>query len=276
MSLKTILLTSLLTMSPNVENDMADSLRVRGISEQSIENFIQHNEFEIDPRVERLFNVNPEKESSRGRMTYEEYRENLGLDSLIKKMPDYVNKYEEDLLEAQRIYGVDHRYIAAIKGIESSFGTNIGFFNLVNSLYSQFNMENRRKFASDQLAALIRFSEKNNISMEKLSKKKSSYAGAIGQGQFLPTSLEVKFLQVEDDELFTNRNFIFSIANYLANNRGSHPETGVSFSWIPELNNQKISVRVGNYYAIWGYNRNVNYVRAVDELANTIEYVEVE
>ena len=274
MSLKAILLTSLLATTPNVENDMADSLRVRGISEQSIENFIQHNNFRIDPRVERLFERNPERDASRGRITYEDYRERLGLDYLIQNISAYVNKNEEDLLEAQKIYGVDHRYIAAIKGIESRFGQNTGSFNLVNSLYSQFTLDHRRGFASDQLAALLRFSEKNDISMEKLSKKKSSYAGAIGQGQFIPSSLESKFVK-KDEELFSDKNFIHSIANYLANNRGRHPRTRQPLRWDKKLNGQEMNMQEGNYYAIWGYNRSLFYVKAVDELANTIKYREV-
>ncbi len=270
MSLKAIVLSSLIAMNP-VLDDLADSLRARGISEKKIEKFVENNDFEVDPRIKGFFESNPEKDSDEGKITYEEYRDILGLDRLITMIPGYVEQNKEDLLEAQKKYGVDHRYIAAIKGVESRFGDNTGYFNLINSLYSQFNMESRRGFASDHMASLLRFSEKKDIPLEKLDKLKSSYAGAAGQGQFLPRSLESKFVKVDDD-LFTDRNFIFSIANYLSNNRANHPVTGEPLRWDPDLNNEELAVRVGNYYAIWGYNRNVNYVKAVHELANALEY----
>lgn len=131
----------------------------------------------------------------------------------------FINKYRSAFEEVEKEYGIPAEYIAAIIGIESVYGKNVGKFPVFDTLTTLAFEENRRnKFFTKELKNFIRLSKKHNIDPKKV---KGSYAGAIGLGQFMPSSYEhfgIDFNQDGKVSLQHPLDAIASVANYLKEN----------------------------------------------------------
>jgi membrane-bound lytic murein transglycosylase B len=117
---------------------------------------------------------------------------------------------------AERKYGVPDSIVTAIWGLESNFGQNLGGFRVVEAL-STLAFEGRRSaFGREQLLAALKILEDGDIAPERMI---GSWAGAMGQTQFIPTV----FLQYAEDgngdgkrNLWDTKADVFSsTANYL-------------------------------------------------------------
>ena len=130
-----------------------------------------------------------------------------------------VRKFNEnkDLLdEVSAAYDVQARYIIALWGIETSFGKHLGGFDVPVAL-ATLAYDGRRSayFRKELLNALVILQDGH----AEVGKMKGSWAGAMGQSQFMPSS----FLAYAEDwnkdgrrDIWTTRADVFaSIANYL-------------------------------------------------------------
>lgn len=118
-------------------------------------------------------------------------------------------------LEAQ--YGVDAQIIAAIWGMESSFGAVTGNTELPSALASLAYDGRRQEFAETQLLAMIDLIQRGDVYPSQL---KGSWAGGMGQTQFIPAT----WLQhgVDGDgnghrSPWSTADALASTANYLSN-----------------------------------------------------------
>jgi membrane-bound lytic murein transglycosylase B len=134
----------------------------------------------------------------------------------IEQGVSFINKYRFAFEEVEKQYGIPAEYIAAIIGIESVYGKNVGKFPVFDTLTTLAFEENRRnKFFTKELKNFIRLSKTHNINPKKV---KGSYAGAIGLGQFMPSSYEhfgVDFNKDGKVSLQHPLDAIASVANYL-------------------------------------------------------------
>ena len=122
-----------------------------------------------------------------------------------------------DKIEKQ--FGVDREIIVAIWGIESRFGSNMGGYDLFQSLNTLFDAYPRRSdFFRKELIHYLLLCRENNIDPLTI---KGSYAGAFGQAQFMPSSFNEYAIDFDGDsrrDLISSVDDIFaSIANYLRN-----------------------------------------------------------
>ena len=116
-------------------------------------------------------------------------------------------------------YQVDPRVVVGIWGLESNFGTRIGSFNVVDALATLAFDGRRASFFRSELLASLRILGNGDVSPAGML---GSYAGAMGQPQFMPSS----YLRYAVDEtgdgrrdIWTSRADVFaSISNYLARN----------------------------------------------------------
>lgn len=81
--------------------------------------------------------------------------------------------------------GVPAEIITAIWGVESGFGANTGNADLVNALSTLAYEGRRREFAEQQLIALLQLLQTGDIETSQLQ---GSWAGGMGQTQFIPTT----------------------------------------------------------------------------------------
>jgi lytic murein transglycosylase len=83
-------------------------------------------------------------------------------------------------------YGVPGQFITAFWGIESNYGGNVGSFNVFESLATLgWSNPKRDRFAREELTAALRLADAGEVAPERMI---GSWAGAVGQTQFLPSS----------------------------------------------------------------------------------------
>jgi len=93
---------------------------------------------------------------------------------------------QEETLEAiEQRYGVDRHILAAIWGLESNYGQNMGSRQVIRSLATLAHEGRRPGFAHDQLLAALDILQHRDIEPNGML---GSWAGAMGQTQFIPTT----------------------------------------------------------------------------------------
>lgn len=146
-----------------------------------------------------------------------EYR-NIFLDQArIYAGADYWQKHADTLKTAEQTYGVPAEIILAILGVETRFGGNMGSFRVIDALSTlAFQYPPRSKFFRSELKHYLILSREEAMPpMEAVG----SYAGAMGLGQFMPSSYRAYAVDFDGDgqrDIWTNPvDAIGSIANYL-------------------------------------------------------------
>lgn len=150
-------------------------------------------------------------------MTWERYRGIVINDQRIANGREAYRQNRDLLDRVEQRYGVDRRVVLGIWGLESSFGTQTGGFHVIEAL-STLAWEGRRaSFFRGELMAALKILEAGDIGPAQMT---GSYAGAMGQPQFMPTSylrLAVDFDGDGRRDIWGNRaDVLGSIANYLA------------------------------------------------------------
>ena len=114
-------------------------------------------------------------------------------------------------------YGVDKEYIAAIWGMESSFGAVIGNFDGPNTLANMAVEGRRKSFAESELLTLMKVVERGDAHRDDLI---AGWAGAMGQTQFMPSTFYAYAEDYDGDglkDIWKNEgDALASAANYLA------------------------------------------------------------
>jgi membrane-bound lytic murein transglycosylase B len=122
------------------------------------------------------------------------------------------------LTKAEAEYGVPAEIIVAILGVETSYGGNVGSFRVVDALSTlAFRYPPRSKFFRSELGHFLALTREEGM---PILSPVGSYAGAMGLGQFMPSSYRAYAVDFDGDgkrDIWTNRtDAIGSIANYLA------------------------------------------------------------
>ena len=112
--------------------------------------------------------------------------------------------------------GVPPEYIVAIIGVETNYGKNTGNYRVLDALYSlAFGYPKRAPFFAGELAQLFALGQDEQIDVATLT---GSYAGAMGLGQFMPSSYRLWGKDGDGDghrDLIKDKADVFaSIANY--------------------------------------------------------------
>ena len=146
------------------------------------------------------------------------YQQRLVTPSRINLGRKFLEQHATQLNLVAQETGVDAAIIAAIAGIESNYGNNMGKHLALRVLATlSFDYPRRSQFYQRQLAEFFRLSHSQGLDPMLV---KGSAAGAVGMGQFIPTSYRDFALDGDGDgriDLFHSEadNFA-SIANYLA------------------------------------------------------------
>ena len=91
-----------------------------------------------------------------------------------------------ELARAEAIYDVPAEIIAAIIGVETEYGRNMGSFSVLEALSTlAFDYPPRAEFFRKELEQFLLMARENGVSPLEI---KGSYAGAIGIPQFMPSS----------------------------------------------------------------------------------------
>lgn len=121
------------------------------------------------------------------------------------------------LAKAKSTYGVDESVIMGIWGMETEFGAFEGSDNVIRSLASLAFVHFRGDYFRDELIAALEILEDGDIGPKEM---RGSWAGAMGQTQFMPSSFNQYAVDFEGhgrrDIWNSAPDAIGSTANYLA------------------------------------------------------------
>ncbi|GLX80845.1 murein transglycosylase [Thalassotalea eurytherma] len=143
---------------------------------------------------------------------------------LPKRVPDWkvqrarklFKENQELLVKVGDEYGVQPRFIVALWGLETNFGRIMGNYNVVSALSTLAYEGRREAFFKKQLFAALQILDEGHIKVENM---KGSWAGAMGQNQFMPTSFLAYAVDGDGDgkkDIWGNKADVFaSMANYL-------------------------------------------------------------
>jgi membrane-bound lytic murein transglycosylase B len=232
--------------------ELKHQLIMNGVSGEWFDEQIHNKTFRIHSNINQYFQKSAEKQTDHDKkhdITW--YFARVGVDAKIEKGKPFIEKHIEMFNRAEARHGIHKELIAAIIGIETNFADQQqrGKFYAFNSLVSQYIFTNRMKFAVREITALYKFSRMTGHPPQYFT---SSYAGAIGWGQFIPSSLLAFFIDANgiDDDIdpFSIEDTIFSVENYLYKNN---------------LTGENIGNYDSEYKAVFAYNHSDVYVKAV-------------
>ncbi|MGB7976343.1 MAG: lytic murein transglycosylase, partial [Roseiarcus sp.] len=121
------------------------------------------------------------------------------------------------LARAKDLYGVDDAVILGVWGLETDFGGFAGSNNIIRSLASLASIHFQGDYFRDELLSALVILEEGDIAPSLM---RGSWAGAMGQTQFMPSSYlsyAVAFQRHDRRDIWTSEaDAIGSTANYLA------------------------------------------------------------
>jgi membrane-bound lytic murein transglycosylase B len=143
------------------------------------------------------------------------YREKFLTDRHIAGGVEFWRDNARELERASRQYGVPPEYIVGIIGVETFYGRNLGSHRVIDALATlAFDYPRRADYFAGELESFMVMARSERI--DPLSPR-GSYAGAMGLGQFMPTSFLKWAVDFDGDgrrDLWEPADAIGSVANY--------------------------------------------------------------
>lgn len=183
--------------------------RERGISETIIEQAL----VPVTPIPQVVSNDRNQAEFVE---TLDEYLDKRVTDWRIKTGRERMARHSDVLAEVAAEYGVPARFIVAIWGIETNYGNFTGGTDVVRALVTLAYDPRRADYFRRELLAALQILQEGHIDHADM---KGSWAGAMGQSQFMPSSFVDYAVDHDGDgrrDIWTSEADVFaSIANYL-------------------------------------------------------------
>ena len=163
-----------------------------------------------------------------GVRTWATYRPIFVTGSRISAGREFLAKHRAALAQAEARTGVPAEVIVAIIGVETSYGGNTGSYKVLDALYTlgffypssgdpakRPRELQRGAFFRDELAQAMLLAKEEGLDLATMT---GSYAGAMGYGQFMPSSYRAYARDGDGDgrrDLFRSLPDVFvSVANY--------------------------------------------------------------
>lgn len=231
-----------------------------------------------------------------------EYRKIFMTDKRVKEGVEFWDQHQQVISQVSEKTGVAPEYIVAIIGVETFYGRIKGNHKVLDALYTlAFDYPKRSKFFTKELEHFLLLAQEKHV--DPLAAE-GSYAGAMGFGQFMPSSYRSYAVDFENDnkiDLLNNpQDAIASVANYLARHGwvkgGTVVEPLPADAIMDTKNNQlkphltddngrqytQLALKTSetntehwkglkNFYVISRYNHSHLYVMAVHQVAEAIK-----
>ena len=208
--------------------DFRQAALSEGISSETLDAVLPGLAFR--PRVVELDRRQPE-----GTLTYAEYLSRVLPPARVNRGKRLLRKHRALLADIGEAYGVQPRFIVALWGIESDFGRVTGGFPVLDSLATLAFDGRRGEFFRGQLIEALRIVDDGHIQADQML---GSWAGAMGQSQFMPSSFQQFAVDHDGDgrrDIWGTLPDVFaSAANYLAKAGWKHDQTWGRQVRLPE------------------------------------------
>ncbi|MAY35436.1 MAG: lytic murein transglycosylase B [Spongiibacteraceae bacterium] len=151
-------------------------------------------------------------------LEWKDYRRIFIQESRIEQGVEFWREHRDTLERAHKEYGVPPQIIVAIIGVETRYGRHKGNYRVLDALATLgFDYPPRSKFFGKQLEEYLLMTREQSLDPLDL---KGSYAGAMGFGQFIPSSYRSFAVDFDGDgvaDIVNNPvDAIGSVANYFA------------------------------------------------------------
>ena len=199
------------------------------LERQDVQNFIklavETSELTREEVESFLIEAVPSKKAQTARQnqpevknTWNRYRNRYVTSLRINNGVKFVKENYEILESVEKDFGVSKFYIASIIGCETNYGSFLGTYNPLDTIFTRA-FEPKNSFWQKELIQLFILSKKYNLDPKKI---KSSWSGALGLGQFIPSSYISYGVDYDNDGIVdmynSKRDGIASVANYLKEN----------------------------------------------------------
>jgi len=129
---------------------------------------------------------------------------------------EFYRRHRVVLERAEREFGVPAEIIVAIIGVETSYGRNVGSYRVLDALSTlAFDYPPRSEFFTGELKNYLILARDQGLDPAQMM---GSYAGAMGYGQFMPSSYRSYAIDFDNDEIIdiweNPVDAIGSVANY--------------------------------------------------------------
>jgi membrane-bound lytic murein transglycosylase B len=181
----------------------------QGVSKETADNALKNAKF-----LERIVALD-RKQPEFFEKTYE-YLDKRVDEKRIQAAKNLLNENSALLEKVNTKFKVDKEILVALWGIETNFGVNKGKVDIISAL-STLSFDTRRpEYFEKELIILLKLIDNKTIKYESLY---GSWAGAIGNFQFMPSTIEkygINFDEVTDIDLINSfQDSLASAANYL-------------------------------------------------------------
>lgn len=263
---------------PSVRNFIQYMTQKHGFSESYL-NGLFSSAHRLDSVI-RLENPAPSYGPSKPG-SWTRYRNKFLTEDHIANGADFWRNNAKAIQKASVQYGVDPEYIVGIIGVETYFGRNIGKTCILDSLTTlAFDTHRRSKFFTSELENFLLMAREESLDPRQ---PVGSWAGAMGLGQFMPSSfrrLAVDFNHDGRRDLWHEHDAIGSIAHYFArsgwqfNSPVARPSNSLKAPSVIELSTYEGDEYwhvYPNFKVIKSYNNSNKYAMAVHQLAQAIK-----
>ncbi|MDO6710929.1 lytic murein transglycosylase [Aliiglaciecola sp. 2_MG-2023] len=161
--------------------------------------------------------IKADKNQPESKITLDKYLRTRVPDWKVQQAIDLYRKHQQILNKIGKEYGVQPRFIVALWGNESNFGKIMGNYSVISALSTLAYEGRRESFFKKQLFAALTILQQGHIQKQQFV---GSWAGAMGQSQFIPSSFLTYAVDYDKDgkkDIWGNPADVFaSIANYLS------------------------------------------------------------
>lgn len=152
-------------------------------------------------------------------LNWSQYRKIFLTGKRIQGGVEFHQRNRQALERAEREFGVPSQVITAIIGVETFYGRITGRDRVLDALYTlAFHYPKRSKFFTSELESFLLLARQEGLDP---TSPKGSYAGAMGLGQFMPSSYLAYAVDFDGDgkrDIWKSEtDAIGSVANYFAN-----------------------------------------------------------
>jgi len=149
---------------------------------------------------------------------WHEYRKIFLTPTRISAGVEFWRANAELLEEVSERFGVPSEIIVAIVGVETNYGMNTGSYRVIDALATLgFYYPRRAEFFARELGEFLRLAEEEALPVYEV---RGSYAGAMGVGQFIPSSYRAYAVDMDGSgrrDLWRSLpDALGSVANYMA------------------------------------------------------------